>query len=915
MKALGTITAICLVAVFCSVMLRAQAPAGPNRPPQVPEDYVVTPFGYFHPSCVMHLANGEQLLEGGQQIQKADGTIYIVPACEYPHYTAHGEMFGTDSAIDPPTIKHSWIVAGDTTTGSSYGEIVADWNVPPAPKSYDSQTIYFFPGLEDYYKDIAIIQPVLGWNSDFKKAWGIASWNCCPRGTADESTPFRVNTGDLIAGIVKSTCAAGTLSCPTWNITTKDKTNGLSTTLGNTSSEGQTFDWAFGGALEVYSIVQCSDYPPNQYINFSPTLYNDNFNVIQNPGWALNSWAGGSSPQCGYGGQISSDDVTLYYGTFTLTASVTGDGDVSSTDGDIHCPATCKASYEPDTQVTLNAYPQPGWSFAGWSGACSGAGSCNVTMSQNQSLTGNFTQNSYQLSGATSGSGTVTSTDGFINCPGTCSHTYLSNTQVTLNANPAVGWTFTGWSGACSGTGPCPVIMTQNLSVSATFTQAYYTLTASVAGNGNVTSTDGFINCPGTCSHTYISLTQITLNATPAADWSFSGWTGACMGVGSCTVTLTGNLDVTGVFDQPGAGIQLTPVTPCRLVDTRQSQPIQGGTAQSFTLPGLNGCSIPTSAAAYSLNVTAMPHTTLSYLTIWPTGEAQPQVSLMNSPDGRIKANAAIVPAGAQGAVSVFVTDTSDVILDINGYFASPSSQTYQFYPLAPCRIIDTRSGNGGPLQKGEERDYTMAGQCGIPTTAAAYSFNVTAMPTNKELDYLTVWPQGQPMPVVSTLNDPTGTVVANAAIVSAGSNNSTAFYAHDNPTDLLVDVNGYFAPTGSGGYSLYAVAPCRVLDTRNGGGKPFSGQQVVPVEASPCAPPSNATAYVFNATVVPPGSMPYLTLWPDTEDQPNVSTLNAYDGFVTSNMAIVPTTNGSIDAYAAGLTQLILDISGYFAP
>ena len=62
-------------------------------------------------------------------------------------------------------------------------------------------------------------------------------------------------------------------------------------------------------------------------------------------------------------------------------------------------------------------------------------------------------------------------------------------------------------------------------------------------------------------------------------------------------------------------------------------------------------------------------------------------------------------------------------------------------------------------------------------------------------------------------------------------------------------------------------------------------------------------------------GPMGYLTLWPDSETQPVVSTLNAYDGFVTSNMAIVPNVNGSIDAYADGLTHLILDISGYFAP
>jgi hypothetical protein len=75
-----------------------------------------------------------------------------------------------------------------------------------------------------------------------------------------------------------------------------------------------------------------------------------------------------------------------------------------------------------------------------------------------------------------------------------------------------------------------------------------------------------------------------------------------------------------------------------------------------------------------------------------------------------------------------------------------------------------------------------------------------------------------------------------------------------------------------------------------------------------------SAQAYVFNASVVPPGYMGYLTLWPDSEGQPVVSTLNAADGLVTSNMAVVPNVNGSVDAYAAGLTQLVLDISGYFA-
>ncbi len=528
----------------------------------------------------------------------------------------------------------------------------------------------------------------------------------------------------------------------------------------------------------------------------------------------------------------------------------------------------------------------------------------------------------YTLTVSTSGSGTVTSTDGFIDCPGTCTHTYNYNDPVTLNASPATGWSFSGWGGACSGTGSCNITMTQNQSVSATFALGD-TLTVSTSGSGSVTSTDGFINCPGTCSHLYAANSQVTLNATPASGWAFSGWTGPCSGVGSCKVTMTQSLFVTAVFIEPGYGLQFVPVTPCRLVDTRQTgDPIQGGTSQSYTLPQLGGCNIPTSAAAYSLNVTVVPHTTLQYLTIWPTGEAQPYVSTMNSPDGRIKANAAIVSAGTSGAVSIYVTDTSDVILDIDGYFAQPGSGTYQLYPLPPCRLVDTRQTNGqlgGPrLQAGTPRDFPLLSSTCIPSGLhpLAYSLNFTVVPNpgGQLLDYLTVWPAGEMQPTVSTLNNFTATVVANAAIVPAGTNGDIDVYASQT-TDLLIDINGYFAAPGTGGFSLYPVAPCRVLDTRQNNGKPFMGEKTVNVEGSACAPPSNAAAYVFNATVVPPGPMLYLTLWPDGEKQPTVSTLNAEDGFITSNMAIVPTNNGSIDAYAAGLTQLILDISGYFAP
>jgi len=303
------------VTFLASTMAHAQAPAGSNRPAGVPAGYVITPFGYFHPSCFRRLAEGETVLADGHAIQHANGTLENIPVCSYPHYTARGQVVPAGAKAGPLLISHSWIEAGDVITNTSYGEITATWTVPPAPTSFDRQTVYFFPGLEDANDVVSIIQPVLGWNADFAKAWGIASWNCCVNGTTWESTPVRVNVGDSILGVTESTCNAGTLSCPTWDITTTDQTTGGTTELANSPSEGQTFNWAFAGALEVYNVAQCSDYPPDGSLTFNVALYDYNFVEISNPGWSITNWAKGLTPQCNYGGQVEPTQVTLTYGT------------------------------------------------------------------------------------------------------------------------------------------------------------------------------------------------------------------------------------------------------------------------------------------------------------------------------------------------------------------------------------------------------------------------------------------------------------------------------------------------------------------------------------------------------------------------------------------------------------------------
>lgn len=363
---------------------------------------------------------------------------------------------------------------------------------------------------------------------------------------------------------------------------------------------------------------------------------------------------------------------------------------------------------------------------------------------------------------------------------------------------------------------------------------------------------------------------------------------------------------------------QFVAIPPCRLLDSRPNP--MSGVSGITPLAGGCGSLIPPSASAYSLNITVIPVGPLGYLSLLPDGNPYVfSTSILNSPDSRTKANAAIVASGNMGRISLAVSDPTNVIIDINGYFIPASPSTLAFYPVTGCRVFDTRNPNGplgGPyLQGGAERDFpVLASNCNIPSDAQAYSMNFTAVPYNgQDFGYLTVWGKGSPQPGVSTLNNPTATIVANAAVVQAGSGGEISVYASGN-TQLVGDINGYFAPAQSGGLSLYTLQPCRALDTRQQN-LAFNGEITIDIATSPCAPPTSAQAYVMNATVVPDPTLNYLTLWPDGEGRPMVSTLNAIDGTITSNMAIVGTGNGSIDAYASGLTNLILDLYGYFAP
>jgi len=455
-----------------------------------------------------------------------------------------------------------------------------------------------------------------------------------------------------------------------------------------------------------------------------------------------------------------------------------------------------------------------------------------------------------------------------------------------------------------------------------------FTLTVNGSGfvSGSTVTWNGAVR-----TTTFVSPTQLTVAIT-AADVAVAGWDQMTVfnpgeGISNAvafTVTTGSNAPTVG------AALNYVPVTPCRLVDTRTAPDgpfagpsITGGTSRNFAIPQNSVCNIPPTAAAYSLNVAVIPSGPLGFLTLWPAGQTLPVAATLSSSDGRVRSNAAIVPAGTGGAISVYASNMTDLVMDIDGYFTTATTEL-EFYPVTPCRVVDTRNTSGtfgGPSLAGNtsRRFPLQSSSCNLPSSAQAYSLNLAVVP-QVPLGYLTAWPSGQPQPETANLSSVTGTVTASAAIVPAGANGSIEVYA-SNSTDLIIDVNGYFAPAGTGGLSLYTLPPCRVLDTRNpsngaaGTGQPFSGELDENIQASACGVPVGAQAYVLNATVVPSTSFGYLTLWPQGTAQPLAATLSALDATVTSNLAIVPTTNGSIGMFAANATQLVVDTFGYFGP
>lgn len=238
-----------------------------TAPNEAPSDYVITPFGYFHRSCVIPLSAGDHLRKDGV-VKRASGALEKLAPCTHPDYLKSGRMMALAENAPPPHVEHDWVASASQTI-QPLQQISASWTVPRAPTNAGAQVLYFFPGIEPPSYTL-IVQPVLGWMSG---NWSISSWACCFDGHVSYSTFVNVNVGDTINGITSgSNCSAASGVCSTWTTTTTDATTGQSTTFVADPSDGMgvtsPMTWAVSGAMEVYKIDTCDQYSPDQMITF-----------------------------------------------------------------------------------------------------------------------------------------------------------------------------------------------------------------------------------------------------------------------------------------------------------------------------------------------------------------------------------------------------------------------------------------------------------------------------------------------------------------------------------------------------------------------------------------------------------------------------------------------------------------------
>jgi hypothetical protein len=249
------------------------------------------------------------------------------------------------------------------------------------------------------------------------------------------------------------------------------------------------------------------------------------------------------------------------------------------------------------------------------------------------------------------------------------------------------------------------------------------------------------------------------------------------------------------------------------------------------------------------------------------------------------------------------------------------------FVPLNPARLLDTRNGTGGNIVKLDSRVFTeldVTGVGGVPETGVtAVVMNVAvAQPT--AAGFITVWPSGEPRPLVASLNFLPLQIVPNLVTVKLGANGKVNLFNSAGNVNLVADVMGYYTdvePASGGRFT--AVTPSRLLDTRDGTGtngatNPIPTQQAINLKVTGVGgvPAAGVSGVALNVTVDSPTQPGYLQVWPTGEPQPFTATHNFVPNLTVGNLVLAKVgVGGNVSIFnSSGTTHVVADVVGYFS-
>jgi glucose/arabinose dehydrogenase len=393
--------------------------------------------------------------------------------------------------------------------------------------------------------------------------------------------------------------------------------------------------------------------------------------------------------------------------------------------------------------------------------------------------------------------------------------------------------------------------------------------------------------------------TQIKQFTMPAGDVHLS----ACYG-GPCAAPTGPGTAPPGLY---------SPVTPYRLLDTRQADtsptgiagPLAPGQTLAVDMTGKPGA--PVGATAVLLNVTTDGPQAAGYVKAFPCG-TEPSISTVNFDAGQTAANLATVLLPSDHRVCFMSLVPTNVIVDVSGWFAPRSGDGGSGYTsVQPTRVLDTRS--TAPLRAGQEMRFDLTSQAGVPADASAALINLTATNTTGP-GYVRVYPCGEEQNV-SNVNYAAGQTVANlAAVKVAGGAICFRSYA---TTDIVVDLAGWYAPSGTGWF--VAASPQRLFDTRSTPGLTrLQPMEELPVPLVGAQLPANATSVVLNVTAAAPDAAGYVAVYP-CGTNPSISNVNYRAGQVAAaNLAVVklaPDGRECFESFASA--DIVVDLAGWY--